>query len=420
MSSATSATAEAAAALSDVPVTLGDPVMGAICHLETMTSPSKAIEPVDFLRNDHVGFVNGETGTLAILNTQGKYGCTGPYFNMIENADNNNFKRMKVLFELKLLKENDPLYPAEAQEAFAATWILFGILCDEVEEKRNTAVTEFWRAQDVLVVTLDPLFEGMGDPSKIDTPKISRSQISSRAGLLSLLKSPGMRWFLNGNTTVISVESATIKRLQAMSGGLGRLSPWSELDISNNGSTGLAKLALQAMPDLYGRYTNLIAHHPHLKSMTVTPPNICDQNGAIVLPSDYLMKLGNQTPVFIMVKLRLWESSPQSEEKRATSGFKSREGEENGSRMYQLVLHEMTLLPSNIPAYNLIPHKETNIEYPNGNEKTVTQASIGLGSRRKWVFGGFDADNRIVGNPKKICLVTEDSNIEMTNNDVFT
>ncbi|KAF8804660.1 hypothetical protein BYT27DRAFT_7213795 [Phlegmacium glaucopus] len=253
---------------------------------------------------------------------------------------------------------------------------------------------------NVLVVTSDPLFEGMGDPSKIDTPKISRSQISSRA--VSLLPGTYRWWFLN-MTPLSSPSKAPPSR-------------------SSSGSTGLAKLALQAMPDLYGHYANLMARHPHLESMTVIPPNIHDQNGAIILPSDYLMKLGNQTPVFIMVKLRLWEISPQSEEKRATSGFKSREGEENGSRIYQLdlVLHEMTLLPSNIPAYNLIPPKETNIEYPNGNEKMVAQASIDLGKVRKQVFGGFDADNRIVGNPKKICLVTEDSNIKMTNDDVFT
>ncbi|KAF8799298.1 hypothetical protein BYT27DRAFT_7217901, partial [Phlegmacium glaucopus] len=382
MPPATSATTEAAAALSDIPVALGDPVMGAICRLENMTSPSNAIEPVDFLRNDDVSLVNGETGTLvcgssseldsiyttdmtpletsllyslkssttmrpelihsitkdnnpqrvksekekavywvqtdgtplllsfpAILDTQGKYGCTDPYFNMIENADENNFKRTKALFELKLLKENDPLYPPEVQE---------------VEEKQSTgltykqraAITEFWRAQDVLVVTSDPLFEGMGDPSKIDTPKISRSQISSRA--VSLLPGTYRWWFLN-MTPLSSPSKAPPSR-------------------SSSGSTGLAKLALQAMPDLYGHYANLMARHPHLESMTVIPPNIHDQNGAIILPSDYLMKLGNQTPVFIMVKLRLWESSPQSEEKRATSGFKSREGEENGSRIYQLDL----------------------------------------------------------------------------------
>ena len=62
------------------------------------------------------------------------------------------------------------------------------MLREEVEGKRNkgltpqqmAAVTEFWKARDILVVVSDPLFEGMSDPSKIDTPKISRSQLSSK------------------------------------------------------------------------------------------------------------------------------------------------------------------------------------------------------------------------------------------------
>jgi hypothetical protein len=45
--------------------------------------------------------------------------------------------------------------------------------------EQNAAVTEFWKADKILVVVSDPLFNGMGDPSKIDTPKISRSQLSS-------------------------------------------------------------------------------------------------------------------------------------------------------------------------------------------------------------------------------------------------
>ena len=35
----------------------------------------------------------------------------------------------------------------------------------------KAAVMEFWQAQNVLVVTTRALFEGMGDPSKIDIPK---------------------------------------------------------------------------------------------------------------------------------------------------------------------------------------------------------------------------------------------------------
>ena len=45
--------------------------------------------------------------------------------------------RTKALFELKLLRDNDSLYPPEAQEVSAATWMLLSMLREEVEDKRN-------------------------------------------------------------------------------------------------------------------------------------------------------------------------------------------------------------------------------------------------------------------------------------------
>ena len=190
------------------------------------------------------------------------------------------------------------------------------------------------------------------------------------------------------------------------------------------------------MPDPYGRYANLMARHPHLKSTTVNPPNIRDRNGALILPSDYSLKLGNQTPVFVTVKLRLWvlsslyvllllkvpgparwEISPQSEEKRATSGFKSRDGEENGSRIYQLLLHEMSLLPSNVPASNRIPSKIVNqdatIEDPNGTMPVGTEPGIDRGKGKKCVLASIDSDDGDVGMCKKIRQVVEDADIEI-------
>jgi len=51
-----------------------------------------------------------------------------------------------------------------------------------------------------------------------------------------------------------------------------------------------------------------------------------------------------------------WEISPQIGEKRATSNYRSRPGDENGSRIYQLVLKRMELLPSNVPSKNIIEY----------------------------------------------------------------
>lgn len=71
-----------------------------------------------------------------------------------------------------------------------------------------------------------------------------------------------------------------------------------------------SRLAFQTMPNAYGHYANLVARHPHLKSLqplNVSPPDIRDRNGSIIPPwVDYSLKHANQMPVFVTVKLRLW------------------------------------------------------------------------------------------------------------------
>ena len=106
----------------------------------------------------------------AILDTHGKYGRTGPYFNMMDNvrlfffffhlttiyslyiqlkilqqADENNFKRTKALFELNLLPPltANPTYPPEAHAASMGTWMALTMLCEEVEDRRNKGITFF-------------------------------------------------------------------------------------------------------------------------------------------------------------------------------------------------------------------------------------------------------------------------------------
>lgn len=167
----------------------------------------------------------------AVLDTQGKYGRTGPYFNMIENVN--------VFRWLLRPTSSDILTPSQRQtktilngwrlclslrssermicyipprprkflarcgccwacyvekSRISETMVCF--LCinnlnynfynfffwtpfEGLTSEQNAAVTEFWKADKILVVVSDPLFDGMGDPSKIDTPKISRSQLSS-------------------------------------------------------------------------------------------------------------------------------------------------------------------------------------------------------------------------------------------------
>jgi hypothetical protein len=114
-----------------------------------------------------------------------------------------------------------------------------------------------------------------------------------------------------------------------------------------------------------------------------------------------------------------WEISPQSEEKRVTLGFKSRNGKENGSCIYQLLLHNMCLLPSNIPANNCVPQQVIN---QNATFKDLNRivgvdalAGVDVGKGKKCVLASFDSDNGRVGMSKKLHLVTyeSDANIEM-------
>lgn len=114
-----------------------------------------------------------------------------------------------------------------------------------------------------------------------------------------------------------------------------------------------------------------------------------------------------------------WEISPQSEEKRAASGFKLRQGEENGSRIYQLVLHEMSLLPSNIPAYNVLPcnNSKPNI---NENEQTASGSNCDIdhfAKEKKQALPDLESTDNDKGQ-KKTRMATEHPDIEMTIGDV--
>ena len=79
----------------------------------------------------------------------------------------------------------------------------------------------------------------------------------------------------------------------------------------------------------------------------------------------------------------------------------------------------MCLLPSNVPAYSRLPHKNidrgTAIEDPIGNdpERVHTQVSVVVGKGKKRVLTSFDPDSGDGGKQKKIRLVADDGDIEM-------
>ena len=123
--------------------------------------------------------------------------------------------------------------------------------------------------------------------------------------------------------------------------------------------------------------------------------------------------------MLLLKVLASWEIAPQSEEKRATSGFKSRDGEENGSRIYQLVLHEMTLLPSNIPAHNIVPPKYNKdaaaLDDSNGDQGGDS-GNLAKGKRR----ASDDADTGNADRAKRVRVGVTDGDVEMVDSDVVT
>lgn len=120
------------------------------------------------------------------------------------------------------------------------------------------------------------------------------------------------------------------------------------------------------MPDPNGRYAALCTQFPYLKSTKVAIPDVRDMNGKLIHPSEYQTKLHahHLKPVFVEVYLRVyvtfyfldsmsncpyrWEISRRSG--RANAGSYN----DNGSRIYQLLLKRMELLPNNTPVKNII------------------------------------------------------------------
>lgn len=83
-----------------------------------------------------------------------------------------------------------------------------------------------------------------------------------------------------------------------------------------------------------------------------------------------------------LIILDRWEIKPTSEEKRATSAYKTREGEENGTRIYQLVLHKMSLLPSSIPSRNVVPLKYRDFPANKDSDQAPESVDPGKGKKR--------------------------------------
>ncbi|KAF8833585.1 hypothetical protein BDN67DRAFT_1006308 [Paxillus ammoniavirescens] len=88
------------------------------------------------------------------------------------------------------------------------------------------------------------------------------------------------------------------------------------------------------------RYAGLLNSHPALHDASVISPNVQDGKGVLILPGEYASKLHDGDIVEVQIILKLWSI------KANKSGNDSFARDANGSRVYQLVLKNMTLLPA--------------------------------------------------------------------------
>ena len=166
------------------------------------------------------------------------------------------------------------------------------------------------------------------------------------------------------------------------------------------------------MPDPNGRYTALCTQFPYLKSTRVAIPDVRDMNGRKIHPSEYQTKLHahHLKPVFVEVYLRVWvtfcliefvpdfpyswEISPRSGDRRAnTSSYN-----DNGNRIYQLVLKRMELLPSNVPTKNTI-----------NSDSEDSQTTDLKGKKRALTDEHYNSDSDAPSSSKK----TRDDSVEI-------
>jgi len=76
-------------------------------------------------------------------------------------------------------------------------------------------------------------------------------------------------------------------------------------------------------------------------------PDIRDGHGVLIHPKDYAEKLAHGCKVAVEVNVKLWNILPHDKSKVAMSSrwWRPRDGEENGSRTYQLILKKLQILP---------------------------------------------------------------------------
>jgi hypothetical protein len=260
----------------------------------------------------------------AEIDLEGKYAKSTLYFNLPPKVDVGDLKKARSVFELRLLNSTD--CPDEAVRASRAAYDALVVLYNETEDKFNEfvpstqrpVVTPCWRtyqgAEDryTLLVQTDPVFGNIPFARNTPVPKITREQVGKAACPPSPSK----------NTPANASTSSTLRKLR-----------------------GIHDWKLSDLPDPERRYSNLGSEC--LKEVALAIPDIRDSNGTLIHPRDYPTQLVQGCKVAVEVILKLWNipAADKSKPAPATKWWRYRDGEENGSRTYQLILKRMRVLP---------------------------------------------------------------------------
>ncbi|KIJ08062.1 hypothetical protein PAXINDRAFT_182347 [Paxillus involutus ATCC 200175] len=289
----------------------------------------------------------------ARIDRNGQFGRLGPYFNLPSTGlDINALKKTRAQFELRTLDESDTECPPQAMACSNTTLETLITLYNEVEAARAgdrlPNLSPFWRSYEPgfgdyfsLVVHTEPLFQDLPATGRVAAPKLTRADIGKSGGSLSpskaraaASKSRGSTSAKNGNKDIAS--------------GTARISD---------------------LADPRGRYAGLLNSHSDLADARVVSPDIRDTQGDLIAPKDYESKITDRHYVEVEVILRLWNIAPNSK------------SNPNGSRVYQLILKSMKLLP--FRSYTRQSSLHSQESSSKGKRKADTDSELGGQSRRK-------------------------------------
>ncbi|KAI6126021.1 hypothetical protein EDD16DRAFT_1702750 [Pisolithus croceorrhizus] len=110
-------------------------------------------------------------------------------------------------------------------------------------------------------------------------------------------------------------------------------------------NSGSKILRIGDLPDPHGCYAGLLKTYGGLTDAKVTMPDMHNTWGVLITPVEYDSKISDGNVVEVEVILKLWSIQPNSR------------GNPNSSRIYQMILQSMKLLPFNsYLQQNLLQH----------------------------------------------------------------